>query len=53
MYFPLRKYMTGPRAATLPGQRPREPAVASFGWMTTAQAYQDAPRLNRSLCLPA
>jgi hypothetical protein len=27
MYFPLRKYMTGPRAASLPGQRPREPAV--------------------------
>ena len=27
MYFPLRKYMTGPRAASLPGRRPREPAV--------------------------
>jgi hypothetical protein len=34
MYFPVRKYMTGPRAASLPGQRParagRDTAVESI-----------------------
>ena len=27
MYFPLGKYMTGPRASSLPGQRRRKPTV--------------------------
>jgi hypothetical protein len=43
MYFPLRKYMTGGRAASLPGQRPSEPG------RDAAVASGDAGRYLRAL----